>query len=545
MPSTLTNILELLKYNPEEPLLFTSGLFLFLFLGFTFFYMFMRKTVTLRIVYVTLFSIYFYYKTSGLFFLLLLFTASSDFIIGHYIGKATSQTAKRWLVALSITLNLGLLGYFKYTNFLIGIINDFIADPLEFKNIFLPIGISFFTFQSMSYIIDLYRGKIKPLGRWLDYLFYISFFPVLVAGPIVRAKDFIPQIRQRPLVVTRAQFGTGFWLILCGVFKKAVISDFISLNFVDRIFDNPMLYTGLENLMGVWGYALQIYCDFSGYSDMAIGIALLLGFTFKANFDSPYKSATITEFWRRWHISLSSWLKDYLYISLGGNRKGKVRQYINLMLTMLLGGLWHGPYLRMILWGGIHGAALAVHKSGMPGKGPVSRRLKMWNWLLILAIFALVIILLRAFGLDEQWLRVAVLLLGLMLAARCFAQTSGEEMPRWKRILGILVTFHLVCAGWVFFRASTMDIAGQVYTRIFTEFHPEILFEFLSGYKWVVLLMALGYLLHFASRKLELRAMQWVQRQPVLVYALMLTALIWLVMQMRTGDVQPFIYFQF
>ncbi|MCC8062954.1 MAG: MBOAT family protein, partial [Rikenellaceae bacterium] len=340
MAQQLSNLIELLKYNPQEPLLFTSGLFLFLFLGFTFFYGFMRRTVTLRIVYVTLFSLYFYYKTSGIFFLLLMFTATSDFFIGHFIATAATRRAKRWLVALSVAVNLGMLGYFKYTNFLIEIFNNFLADPLEFKNIFLPIGISFFTFQSMSYIIDLYRGKVKPLHRWIDYLFYISFFPQLVAGPIVRARDFIPQIHQRPLIVSRAQFGEGFWLILCGLFKKAVISDFISLNFVDRIFDNPMLYTGLENLMGVFGYAMQIYCDFSGYSDMAIGIALLLGFRFNANFDSPYKSATITEFWRRWHISLSSWLKDYLYISLGGNRKGRFRTYLNLMVTMLLGGLW-------------------------------------------------------------------------------------------------------------------------------------------------------------------------------------------------------------
>ena len=189
-------------------------------------------------------------------------------------------------------------------------------------DIFLPVGISFFTFQSLSYTIDVYRKEITPLTNLLDYAFYVSFFPQLVAGPIVRARDFIPQIR-RPLFVSREMFGRGIFLIVSGLFKKAVISDYISINFVERIFDNPTLYSGVENLMGVYGYALQIYCDFSGYSDMAIGIALLLGFHFNINFDSPYKSASITEFWRRWHISLSSWLRDYLYISLGGNRKGQ------------------------------------------------------------------------------------------------------------------------------------------------------------------------------------------------------------------------------
>lgn len=495
MVQQLSNLIELLKYNPEEPLLFTSGLFLFLFLGFTFFYGFMRRTVTLRIVYVTLFSLYFYYKTSGIFFLLLMFTATSDFFIGHFIATTARRRARRGLVALSVAVNLGMLCYFKYTNFLIEIFNNFLADPLEFRNIFLPIGISFFTFQSMSYIIDLYRGKVKPLHRWIDYLFYISFFPQLVAGPIVRARDFIPQIHQRPLIVSRAQFGEGFWLILCGLFKKAVISDFISLNFVDRIFDNPMLYTGLENLMGVFGYAMQIYCDFSGYSDMAIGIALLLGFRFNANFDSPYKSATITEFWRRWHISLSSWLKDYLYISLGGNRKGRFRTYLNLMATMLLGGLWHGAAMRFLVWGGLHGAGLASHK---------------WTM-------------------------------------NCFRgfKPVGAEMPRWRRVIGIAVTFSFVCATWVFFRSPSMEVARQVFSQIFTAFHPEIFFDFVTGYKWVVLLMAIGYLLHFTSARVEARTLRLVQRLPVVLYAVMMTGLIWLIMQLRNGDVQPFIYFQF
>ena len=197
-------------------------------------------------------------------------------------------------------VNLGMLGYFKYTNFLVDIANQMFGQGfLQFQNIFLPVGISFFVFQSMSYTIDIYRGQLKPLGNWCDYLFYLSFFPQLVAGPIVRARDFIPQIRRNPVVVTREMFGTGVFLILTGLFKKAIISDYISLNFVDRIFDEPLLYSGFECLAGIYGYALQIYCDFSGYSDMAIGIALLLGFRFPKNFDAPYKSATITEFWRQ------------------------------------------------------------------------------------------------------------------------------------------------------------------------------------------------------------------------------------------------------
>lgn len=257
------------------------------------------------------------------------------------MSRATAHWLRKMWVAVSLTINLGLLCYFKYTNFLGDFFASLTGGTFTAMDIFLPVGISFFTFQSLSYTIDVYRKEITPLTNLLDYAFYVSFFPQLVAGPIVRARDFIPQIR-RPLFVSGEMFGRGIFLIVSGLFKKAVISDYISINFVERIFDNPTLYSGVENLMGVYGYALQIYCDFSGYSDMAIGIALLLGFHFNMNFDSPYKSASITEFWRRWHISLSSWLRDYLYISLGGNRKGKIRQYANLIITMFLGGLWHG-----------------------------------------------------------------------------------------------------------------------------------------------------------------------------------------------------------
>ena len=373
----------LFAYDASSPLIFSSGLFLFLFAGFLLVYSVFRRAPMARIVYVIAFSLYFYYKSSGIYFLLLVFAAASDFLIARGIYRARFRWTKRWLVVLSVAVNLGMLGYFKYTNFLIDISNQLFGQGfLQFQNIFLPVGISFFVFQSMSYTIDIYRGQLKPLSNWLDYLFYLSFFPQLVAGPIVRARDFIPQIRQNPVVVTREMFGTGVFLILTGLFKKAIISDYISLNFVDRIFDEPLLYSGFECLMGIYGYALQIYCDFSGYSDMAIGIALLLGFRFPKNFDAPYKSATITEFWRRWHISLSTWLRDYLYISLGGNRKGRIRTYGNLLLTMLLGGLWHGAAVRFILWGGLHGAALALHKLWMalvPGAKATGAQMHWWS----------------------------------------------------------------------------------------------------------------------------------------------------------------------
>jgi D-alanyl-lipoteichoic acid acyltransferase DltB (MBOAT superfamily) len=488
---------DLLMYDPKAPLIFSSGLFLFLFAVFAFFYSAMRREVMLRIFYVICFSLYFYYKSSGIYFLLLIFTSVVDFAIGKRMALQTNKTKRKLLVTLSLLTNLGMLGYFKYTNFFIGLWNDLGAGHmLDFQNIFLPVGISFFVFQSLSYTIDIYRGQLTPLRNWLDYLFYLSFFPMLVAGPIVRARDFVPQIRQSPVIVARRMFGQGVFLILSGLIKKAVISDYISFNFVDRIFDNPALYSGVENLMGVYGYALQIYCDFSGYSDMAIGIALLLGFRVRKNFYAPYKSATITEFWRRWHISLSTWLRDYLYISLGGNRKGKARTYLNLLITMLLGGLWHGAALRFVLWGAIHGVALAGHKMLMnlfPGK----------------------------------------------------LKPAGEQMSLWGRLLGVFITFNIVSFSWIFFRSRDMATAGQVLTQIFTSFNGALLPEVIAGYLPIFLLMLLGYALHFMPTKFEQANERRIIRMPLILQALLLALLIWFIMQIKSAEIQPFIYFQF
>ena len=491
----LSRAAELLRYDATAPLIFNSGLFLFLFVGFAGIYLLLRRTTTLRILYVIAFSIYFYYKSSGIYFLLLLFAAVSDYLIGNAISRTEDKTTKKRWVALSVVINLGMLGYFKYTNFFIEMANGLMgAGFLDFQNIFLPVGISFFVFQSMSYTIDIYRGQIRPLERWIDYLFYLSFFPQLVAGPIVRAKDFIPQIR-RPLFVSREMFGTAIGLIVIGLLKKAIISDYISLNFVDRIFDEPALYSGFECLMGIYGYALQIYCDFSGYSDMAIGIALLLGFRFPKNFDAPYKAATITEFWRRWHISLSSWLRDYLYISLGGNRKGKVRTYINLIITMVLGGLWHGAAVRFVLWGALHGVALALHK--------------MW------------------------------------LAIVPWAKANGKDMNPLSRVLGTILTFHIVCLGWLLFRAEDMQTVHLMLYQILHSFNTSIIPQFVLGYKEVLALIVIGYGMHFMPSAIDGDMQRKVANASFWWQVALLVIVAWCVMQIKSSDIQPFIYFQF
>ncbi len=474
-------------------MIFSSGIFLLLFLGFSLIYLALGQKTTLRLLFVTAFSYYFYYKSSGFYFFLLAIVTVSDFYMAKMISQVreTSRLTAKFLILFSLVLDLGLLFYFKYTNFFGELWASLSGGTFSALDIFLPVGISFFTFQSLSYTIDVYRGQLRPLDSMLDYAFYVSFFPQLVAGPIVRARDFIPQIR-RPLCVTNEMFGRAVFLILAGLFKKAVISDYISVNFVERVFAQPDLYSGLENLLAVYGYTLQIYCDFSGYSDMAIGIALMLGFEFPKNFDSPYKSQSITEFWRRWHISLSSWLKDYLYISLGGNRKGKFRQYVNLMITMLLGGLWHGASLNFIVWGGFHGLMLVVDK-----------------------LF------------NTSFLQ---------------RQKEGTAGVSWWRVL---LTFHLAAFAWIFFRNQTFEGSFLMLEQIFTNFQPQIFLQWVESYWAVALLMAVGYVLHFLPQRWSEQTQHFVTRSPLVLQALYLVALIFLVIQVKSSDVQPFIYFQF
>lgn len=490
--SWISHLSNLLCYDPTQPILFNSGLFLWLFAGFILIYYLLRKQLPMRLLFVTAFSYYFYYKSSGFFFFLLAIVTISDFLIAKKMAQISDKTKRKLLVTFSLIINLGMLGYFKYTNFLGHLVADLINNPFHDLNIFLPVGISFFTFQSLSYTIDVYREDIKPLSNLLDYAFYVSFFPQLVAGPIVRARDFIPQIRQ-PLMVTKVMLGQGLFFILCGAIKKVIISDYISVNFVERIFENPTLYSGLENLLGVYGYALQIYCDFSGYSDMAIGLALLLGFRFPINFNSPYRSLDITDFWRRWHISLSSWLRDYLYISLGGNRKGKFRQYLNLIITMFLGGLWHGASLNFVFWGLLHGIALAIHK---------------------------------------VWMK----LMGIK---------KGTVLPAWRRVLGIVITFHFVCFCWIFFRNTSFQNSHDMIAQITTAFHPELLSQVITGYWRVLAMMLLGYLIHFIPRPWKDTAATQLTNMPLIAKAVVMLVVIWVIIQMRSTDIQPFIYFQF
>jgi alginate O-acetyltransferase complex protein AlgI len=570
-----TIIIDFFVYDPERPLLFNSAAFFVLFIIFYGIYISLKHQKAWRIGYTLLFSLFFYYKSSGFFFWLLILSTLSDFILGHYIYRAKNKPWRLFFLFLSIAVNLGILGYFKYSNFLIGSWNFTFGtgyDSLE--GIFLPVGISFFTFQTMSYSIDVYRGQLTPLTEnvkdWkslgsnlLDFAFFVSFFPQLVAGPIVRAANFLPQISKK-LNLSKAQMGQGFALIIGGLFKKAVISDYISVNFVDRVFDSPEMYSGLENMLASYGYAVQIYCDFSGYSDMAIGLALLMGFQLPENFRLPYQAKTLQEFWRRWHISLSTWLRDYLYISLGGNRQGKIRTYINLMITMLLGGLWHGAGWVFILWGGLHGVGLAIDRflsKEVPWMKRASSRAFAILMLLHVLGMAWVLGFTENIGGSQGFLTRGILLsmlgwimfMGLVHTLDySFKWEETEKGFSFRRMASVVFTFHFVLFCWIFFRAGAinnpdpaMETAGAMLGKILTNFNWLELGSSLAKAPWVFALIVLALVLHFLPLDWHRRVQHWFSMSPIPVKALSLAVMIWMVIQTASSDVVPFIYFQF
>ena len=489
---TFQNLLNLFRYNGAEPLLFHNGTFLLLFTLFFTGYSLIYRNRKARMVYLLLFSLFFYYKSSGLYLFILLATIAFDYVIAIWITKV-SRAWGRLLLGASITANLGLLGYFKYSNFLLQNLEGITGHSYPLINLVLPIGISFYTFQTISYVLDVWNRKIEPAESLLDYAFYMSFFPHLVAGPIVRAADFLPQLKT-DIKLTPEGLNFGLYNVFKGLIKKALIADYIA-QYADLVYAAPGTYSGFENLMALYTYTLQIYCDFSGYSDMAIGLAALMGYKLCENFIAPYRSSSITEFWRKWHISLSSWLRDYLYIPLGGNRHGPVRQQINLMLTMLIGGLWHGADWKFVIWGGMHGLALALHK--------------LWRTI------------------TKPW---PVL------------HTSKVSV-----VLGGLLTFHFVGALWVFFRAPNLNAAIASLQSIAQGFPemPAYVLPFLNTRGTLTAVLILGYLLVLLGPKVKNWVYTGFAEAPVLAKALVFIGIVHTILQFRTANVQPFIYFQF
>ena len=537
--------LQQFLYDSKNPLLFNNGFFVYFFTLFILLFFALRNHHKARRYVFCIFSLYFFYKASGWFVGLVLVSAVVDFFLSNAIYREKSQSRKKFLLVLSILFNLGMLFYFKYTDFFIEISNSLFDTNFNPLNLILPIGISFYTFENLSYTVDVYRGEFKPANKFSDYLLFLAFFPKLMMGPIVRAHDFVPQINE-PYVISERDFAKGFFLIISGLIKKLVISDYITLNMVDYMFDNPALHTGVENLMAVYGYAMVIYCDFSGYSEIAIGIALWLGFKIPPNFMSPYQSLNITEFWRRWHISLSTWLKDYLYIPLGGNRSFSVASFIfvggflvgsfimgvelfhlsnlwaavvsavlllifiipavitrktsgiaanfNLLTTMLLGGFWHGASWNFIIWGAIHGVGLGIHK--------------IW----------------------------------MLLTDKSFAAFNQSRI--YKIISGIL-TFHFVCFAWIFFKAEDLEIAKEMIYQIFNNFDISVFGPFYDNYKGVVWMILAAMVLHLIPDNLADKVIARTKTIPMVVYILVFFLFLILYGYFKSAEQVMPIYLQF
>ena len=537
--------LQQFLYDSKNPLLFNNGFFVYFFTLFILLFFALRNHHKARRYVFCIFSLYFFYKASGWFVGLVLVSAVVDFFLSNAIYREKSQSRKKFLLVLSILFNLGMLFYFKYTDFFIEISNSLFDTNFNPLNLILPIGISFYTFENLSYTVDVYRGEFKPANKFSDYLLFLAFFPKLMMGPIVRAHDFVPQINE-PYVISERDFAKGFFLIISGLIKKLVISDYITLNMVDYMFDNPALHTGVENLMAVYGYAMVIYCDFSGYSEIAIGIALWLGFKIPPNFMSPYQSLNITEFWRRWHISLSTWLKDYLYIPLGGNRNFSVASFIfvggflvgsfimgvelfhlsnlwaavvsavlllifiipalitrktsgiaanfNLLTTMLLGGFWHGASWNFIIWGAIHGVGLGIHKI----------------WMLLT---------------DKS--------------------LSSLNQSRIYKIISGILTFHFVCFAWIFFKAEDLEIAKTMIYQIFNNFDISVFGPFYDNYKGVVWMILAAMVLHLVPDNLADKVIARTKTIPMVVYILVFFLFLILYGYFKSAEQVMPIYLQF
>jgi D-alanyl-lipoteichoic acid acyltransferase DltB (MBOAT superfamily) len=497
-------------------------------------------------------SYVFYGAWNPRFVLLIAFTTIANQAFAFRIHRAGSRRAAKALLFAAVAVDLGVLGYFKYYGFfsssLVNLLGDFgvhVSPPVV--QVVLPVGISFFTFHAISYVIDVYRGTIAP-ARLMDFAVYLAFFPHLVAGPIVRASELVPQLRRR-LDPRRIDVSRAAFLIVLGLFKKVVIASYLSGHIVDKTFANPGQHSALEVLFGVYGYAIQIYADFSGYTDIAIGCALLMGFQFPENFDSPYAAVSLQDFWRRWHMTLSRWLRDYLYIPLGGSRKGERRTYVNLMITMLLGGLWHGADWRFVVWGGLHGGGQAIGLAVRRGreKRDTDRREALG---------------LRTTASEEREIlrRMARLNRGLPDSMSRDAQVSvlprvetrlrhRQEMrveraaaPERRRVwLARLGTFHFVCLGWIFFRAESVGKAFEVLERILTgwSFHAPLVNPLLLFV--IAAMLAAQYVPRVTMD--AVRARFSLLRPALQAVAVALAMLV--IDVLGPQGVAPFIYFQF
>ena len=578
----------ILAFNAESPLLFTQFYFwAFFALVFALFALIIEgvpdrlgnKKLHLRNIYLLFVSWFFYYKTSGLFLLILAFITISDWLIARRIQKSDVSIQRKLWLTLSVVIDLSLLFYFKYAYFFTNVINSWFGADFRVFDIFayvgngfatagrfsvdtivLPVGISFYIFQVISYTCDVFRKKIEPVKNILDFGFYVSFFPQLVAGPIVRAEEFIPQL-YKPYRLSRRAFGIAVFWIINGLAKKIIMSDYLAVNLIDRVFDNPLLFSGFENLFALFAYSLQVYADFSGYTDIAIGVAMLMGFYLPMNFNSPYKSKNPQEFWRRWHMSLGRWLKSYLYIPLGGNRTilgFKVKKLwaanFNSFITQVLGGLWHGASWNFVLWGAINGAGMIVEKIWRGASWPLR----------IIAITALTIGL---FAADHIWalpvwrlFAVWALIIWVGTFIRyvywLFNGADTKFTNKISNAWAIAQTFTFITFTRLFFRSSSNldpatanEVAWRTATNMVNQiggaWSNAIIPDFLWAYKYVVAMFIAGMVIHWLPTNWKRRYRLWFTAMPIWVIVIAVCIAIVIIYQFVTADMQPFIYFQF
>ena len=608
-------MLRVFSFDDSNPLLFTQfqfwAFFALVFAGFAYF----KRRKLLRNSYLFFISFFFYYKTSGLFVGLLVLVTCTDFLIAKRIAAARSQLAKKLLLTLSIIVDMSILCYFKYAYFFADMLNTAFGMNIEVSNvaasgfnslfgtefnvdsIILPVGISFYTFQVLSYTCDVYKGLIKPVKSILDFGFYVTFFPQLVAGPIVKASDFIPQLYKR-YNLSKTQFGIAVFWILNGLLKKIILSDYLALNFIDRIFDNPLLFSGFENVAALFLYSLQVYADFSGYTDIAIGLSLLMGFHLPKNFDSPYKAQNCSNFWKRWHISLSRWLQTYLYIPLGGNRNVTFGTYfwiititiialilsgsiwiaflvvaiaalviytaknfpqkrksivanLNSMITMLLGGLWHGASCNFIIWGGLNGVGMVVFKFW--------RDWTMRDRVMVAGAGTLILLIIALLYPMPLWNMLLAFMILILIGAtvRYFYKRSKYTMGfSWlERSWAIFITFIFISFTRLFFRSgSDLDpaianetawkTASDMVTQIGTAWNGNI-FEMIAAYKGVFFLFLIGMIIHWLPDRLKRRYRIMFAKLPIPAIGAIAVLAIFVVYQFISSEMKPFIYFQF
>ena len=602
-------LVNLFSFDQAHPLLFTQFYFwAFFALVFAVFSLFHSKAL-LRNGYLFACSLFFYYKTSGVFLALLVFVIVYNFFAAKGLGKLKSNKARSVLTAVSVVVDLGILAYFKYAYFLTDFVNSLLGTSFEvhdvlgeFLNaltgvnlfrvdaIILPVGISFFTFQAVSYMVDVKREKIAPVENFLDFGFYLSFFPQLVAGPIVRAVEFVQQLH-KPYNLSRRWFGIAIFWIMNGLVKKLILADYLAVNFADRVFENPLLYSGFENLSALFCYSLQVYADFSGYTDIATGVAMLFGFYLPQNFNSPYKAVNTQQFWRRWHMTLSRWLRDYLYIPLGGNRNASAGTYIiiaavavfgsflsgswwvafgvallaagiglwawkkpgdrklittniNSMNTMLLGGLWHGASWNFMIWGGLNGIGMVIYKiwtkRSLGGKlliiglttalcGTLSFTLHypVWNMFFVWTLIILV-------GTLVEWI------------------FKIKKTTAWD----IFQTFVFITFTRLFFRSgSNLDpalaneeawnTAKNMVNQIGGPWDLSLIPDMAAAHWTVLLLFVAGMIIHWLPERFK----RWYRLNfalmPLGVMAVVVVLIIVFIYQFITADLQSFIYFQF